>query len=292
MSIQDFSDNLSTLSYIAPSRCPTWLYNKKDKSFLGRTCASWSKILLYFLIFYTILFGFVLAMLVIFLQFIVPADYPMRNGQQSLLRFKPGLGVRPIIDEERTLIFYSNKDPQVYYEYVDNINALLSYYEEINQKPAVGFANCTDGEKTPNDPKMVCRFDLSSLGPCNKSNDFGYPSEKPCAILKLNRIYGWMPDIIYPENPHALVSCEGQNPEDQANMGPVKFYPGTEINGTQYGIFHNQYFPFLGQNGYTSPLVAVQFEQVEKHVEILIQCKLYGAKNVDADPVKFEILID
>lgn len=71
---------------------------------------------------------------------------------------------------------------------MDNINALLSYYEEVDQKPAVGFADCANGTKTPSDPKKVCRFDLSSLGPCNKSNDFGYPGEKPCAILKLNRV--------------------------------------------------------------------------------------------------------
>lgn len=130
-----------------------------------------------------------MAMLTIFLQFIVPSQYPMRTGDQSLLKFRPGLGVRPIIDEDRTFIFYSKKDPQVYYEYVDNINALLSYYEEINEiKSETGFAICTDKEKTPNDPKKVCRFDLSLLGPCNKANNFGYPEDKPCVFLKLNRV--------------------------------------------------------------------------------------------------------
>nr|CDS29981.1 sodium:potassium dependent atpase beta subunit [Hymenolepis microstoma] len=233
-----------------------------------------------------------MAMMTVFLQFIVPSHHPLRTGHQSLLKFQPGLGVRPIIDEEKTLIFYSKKDPQVYYEYVDNINALLAYYEEINEKPETGFATCTQDGKNPNDPKKVCRFDLSSLGPCNKANNYGYSSDKPCVILKLNRIYGWMPDVIDPEIPHTLVSCHGQNPEDTVNMGPVKFYPSVIMNGTEYGVFHNQYFPFLGQNGYTSPLVAVQFENVTKHVMILIQCTLHGAKNIDADPVNFEILLD
>ncbi|VDL56855.1 unnamed protein product [Hymenolepis diminuta] len=48
----------------------------------------------------------------------------------------------------------------------------------------------------------------------------------------------------------------------------------------------------MGQNGYTSPLVAVQFENLTKHVIILIQCTLQGVKNIDTDPVTFEILLD
>ncbi|VDL57793.1 unnamed protein product [Hymenolepis diminuta] len=174
-----------------------------------------------------------MGMMTVFLQLIVPPQYPLRTGQQSLLKFQPGLGVRPIVDEDKTLIFYSKKDPQVYYEYVDNINALLSYYEKINEKPETGFATCTTDGKVPNDPKKVCRFDLNSLGPCNKANNFGYPDDKPCAILKLNRVYGWMPDVMDPEIPHTLVSCQGQNPEDHDNMGPVKFYPSITANGTE-----------------------------------------------------------
>ena len=127
-------------------------------------------------------------MMTVFLEFIVPVHVPMRTGHQSLLKFQPGLGVRPIIDEDRTLISYSSRDPQVYYEYVDNLNALLSYYEEINEKPETGFAICDEDKKTPNEPKKVCRFNLTTLGPCNKSNDFGYPEDKPCVMLKLNRV--------------------------------------------------------------------------------------------------------
>lgn len=68
----------------------------------------------------------------------------------------------------------------------------------------------------------------------------------------------------------------------------VKWY----FVGLSSGVFHNQYFPFLGQHGYTSPLVAVQFEKLEKHILVLVQCRLLGAANVDPEPVKFEILLD
>ncbi len=96
--------------------------------------------------------------------------------------------MRPVIDELNSVIYYSKKDPQIYYEYVDNLNALLSYYEEIAQKPAKGFADCTGDEKKPNTPNRICRFNLEELGPCNRTNDFGYPHDQPCVMLKINRV--------------------------------------------------------------------------------------------------------
>ncbi|VDN11267.1 unnamed protein product [Dibothriocephalus latus] len=200
MSIQDFSDNLSILSYETPSRCPKWLYNRHKKTFLGRTCDSWglcilifecsclAKILAYYVCFYSFLAGFFLSMLMIFLQFIVQTDMPMRTGNQSLLGFAPGVAMRPIIDEQRTLIHYSNKDPQDYFEYVDNLNALLDYYEEISLKDKQEFADCSGPVKKPNIATKVCQFPLSTLGACSRANDFGYPENKPCVMLKLNRV--------------------------------------------------------------------------------------------------------
>lgn len=48
------------------------------------------------------------------------------------------------------------------------------------------------------------------------------------------------------------VSCEGENPADMENIGPLRYIP-------QRG-FLAQYFPFQNQDGYLSPLVAVHFE--------------------------------
>lgn len=65
-----------------------------------------------------------------------------------------------------------------------------------------------------------------------------------------------MPDVVDPTVPHTLTSCQGQvvefqylekksfnfplkssfflqNPEDQENMGPLKFYPSVTANGTE-----------------------------------------------------------
>nr|VZI26462.1 unnamed protein product [Spirometra erinaceieuropaei] len=192
----------------------------------------------------------------------------------------------------RTLIHYSNKDPQVYYEYVDNLNALLDYYEEISIKDKQEFADCSGDVKKPNTANKVCPFSLTTLGPCNRANEFGYPENKPCVILKINRVYGWMPYIIDQSVPHVLVSCTGQNPEDKVNLGPLKFFPSANLNGTEYGKFDSIYFPFIGQKGYASPLVAVQFLNPARHMLVLVECKLTNALNVVGEPFEFELFVD
>ncbi|BHF81159.1 Atp1b1p [Sparganum proliferum] len=183
-------------------------------------------------------------------------------------------------------------DPQVYYEYVDNLNALLDYYEEISIKDKQEFADCSGAVKKPNIANKVCPFSLTTLGPCNRANEFGYPENKPCVILKINRVYGWMPYIVDQSVPHVLVSCTGQNPEDKVNLGPLKFFPSANLNGTEYGKFDSIYFPFIGQKGYTSPLVAVQFLNPARHMLVLVECQLTNALNVIEEPFEFELFVD
>lgn len=47
------------------------------------------------------------------------------------------------------------------------------------------------------------------------------------------------------------VSCEGENPADVENIGPVEYYP-------QQG-FPGFYYPYENSEGYLSPLVAIHF---------------------------------
>jgi hypothetical protein len=49
------------------------------------------------------------------------------------------------------------------------------------------------------------------------------------------------------------VSCEGENPADIENVGPVKYYPRQGFPG--------YYYPYENSEGYLSPLVAVHFER-------------------------------
>ena len=55
------------------------------------------------------------------------------------------------------------------------------------------FTSCSF-EKPPSENK-VCAFDIKLLGnQCTKEESFGYERGRPCIVLKLNRIFGWVPE--------------------------------------------------------------------------------------------------
>lgn len=49
------------------------------------------------------------------------------------------------------------------------------------------------------------------------------------------------------------VSCEGENPADVENIGPIEYYPRQGFPG--------YYYPYENSEGYLSPLVAIHFKQ-------------------------------
>lgn len=48
----------------------------------------------------------------------------------------------------------------------------------------------------------VCEVDPRDWGECNKEQYFNYHKNSPCVFIKLNRIYGWVPE--YYNNPYDL----------------------------------------------------------------------------------------
>lgn len=54
------------------------------------------------------------------------------------------------------------------------------------------------------DPKFneVCEVDVRDWGDCNKDQFFNYHKNSPCIFLKLNKIYGWVPE--YYDDPNNL----------------------------------------------------------------------------------------
>ncbi|TNN10605.1 Sodium/potassium-transporting ATPase subunit beta-2 isoform 1 [Schistosoma japonicum] len=293
MSMQEFSDNLSTLSYMSRHRIPTWIYDSKNKTLFGRTLCSWTLCILFYLIYYACLATFFTCLLWLVLYCNVPENQPARTGMQSLLDFKPGLGFRPLLDVQKSLISYSSGDSQTYLPYTQNMDAYLDTYIQVNAKPDSQFASCEGKQGETKDVDKVCKFPLEKLGPCTSRDNFGYSKGSPCVLLKVNKVFGWMPSI---NNPSAsndiLVSCSGQNPADEENIGALGYYPSVTISGKQYGVFSSAYYPFLGQAGYLGPLVAVEFKSPKKSVAILVKCTLSNVKNANKDDLNFEIMVD
>lgn len=59
------------------------------------------------------------------------------------------------------------------------------------------------------------------------------------------------------------VSCEGENPADIENVGPVEYYPRQGFPG--------YYYPYENSEGYLSPLVAVHFTRpVRKYIFLMV----------------------
>ncbi|XP_050504178.1 sodium/potassium-transporting ATPase subunit beta-2-like [Diabrotica virgifera virgifera] len=309
--------------YTRPPTLTKWegfklfLWNPETKQFLGRTGASWGKILLFYLIFYAVLIGFFAAMLAVFYQ-TLDSKKPKWELDNGLIGNNPGLGFRPMPPEsnvESTLIWYKSSDKGNVHYWQAELKKFLQTYRKENNPHYNNVEQCSMFVSPT--PGKVCDVKMTpqKWNPCLEEAGFGFEDEKggPCIFLKLNKIYNWNPeyynstnlpdasimseyirkDILEAEsrNEHQMVwvTCEGENPADKENIGPLRYIP-------QRG-FSSQYFPFKNQDGYLSPLVAVHFESPRRGVLINIECKAW-AKNIIHDrvdrrgSVHFELMVD
>ncbi|KAL1513409.1 hypothetical protein ABEB36_002828 [Hypothenemus hampei] len=307
--------------YTRPPKLGKWealrifLWNSETKQFLGRTGGSWAKILLFYLIFYVVLVGFFAAMLVVFFQTL---DYKMPKYQleKSLIGGNPGLGFRPMPSDsnvESTLIWYKHSDKGNVQYWQKELNRFLKAYNRSNNVHADKLEECRQFQ--PPQPGKVCNVKIDhSWQPCIKEAGYNYESKEggPCIFLKLNRIYNWIPEYFNTTTMNSVdmspslrteiktaqangqhqivwVTCEGENVADVEHVGPIRYIP-------QKG-FPSQYFPYVNQDGYLSPLVAVHFEKPKRGVLINIECKAW-ARNIIHNraerrgSVHFELMID
>ncbi|XP_065163353.1 sodium/potassium-transporting ATPase subunit beta-2 isoform X1 [Atheta coriaria] len=310
--------------YTRPPKLGKWegfkqfLWNSETSQFMGRTGSSWAKILLFYVLFYAALIGFFAAMLAVFYQ-TLDAKKPKWMLDESLIGSNPGLGFRPMPPDsnvESTLIWYKSNDRgNVQYWQEELTNFLEVNYKKEKLPHASNIENCA-GKQEP-EPGRVCDVAMDNKwAPCLARDGFNYNSSigGPCIFLKLNKIYGWKPEYYnntglppnmpphlkeqlqnmnYGPNEYAhkfvWVTCEGENPADIENIGPIQFFPSAGFSG--------KYFPFMNQDGYLSPLVAVYFEKPTRGVLINIECKAW-ARNIYHDrvdrrgSVHFELMVD
>merc|ERR1719466_539643 len=224
-------------------------------------------------------------MLIIFFQFIQNDQPKWTHDSGSLIGKSPALGVRPGQNWEHIdssmLIF--NKDKKMdgktipgYAQWVDRTNMFL----EEN-----GYQTTTVG---PDGIKNVNRTDeLKALKACSGEEDdnFGYSTGQPCILLKLNKIYGLEPTYItdHEDMPEELktriasannkkqvwVSCIGENAADQEGMGEIEYFP-------KDGGFDSAYYPYVNQDNYRSPLIAVRFKKPETSQFLHVECRAWA----------------
>ncbi|XP_032529889.2 sodium/potassium-transporting ATPase subunit beta-2-like [Danaus plexippus] len=268
------------------------IWNPEERTFLGRTGKRWGVIGLIYLVMYICIVIFFSICMCGMLS-VLDERIPYFTLADSIIGNNPGMGHRPLILEEESLIWYDAKDPKTIQKYVDNISEFLAPYENksllINQG-----ANQHDCGMTKPPRNEVCSFNLSQLGPCSKENNFGFTNRTPCIIIKLNKIFDWNPvfyndpDDLPPKMPVTVkqyinsttspeerrkvwVSCEGERPVDVETLGPINYYP--------YPGLSEIYFPYDNTPGYLSPLVAVQLMNPTLHQFINIRCRAW-ARNI------------
>ncbi|CAD6241144.1 GSCOCG00009167001-RA-CDS [Cotesia congregata] len=293
-----------------------FFYNKETGAVMGRTASSWGKVGIFYLIFYGVLAALVSICFWFFFQ-TLDVRIPKWQLDRSIIGTNPGLGFRPMpppSNVESTLIWFKGTDPENYKHWVNQLSDFLEDYKKLGSTAGRGasITEC-DYHKFPS-PDQVCAVNVRQWEPCTQENYFGYHKSGPCVFIKLNKIYGWKPEYYtdvqelpdkMPRDLKTLignltarqakqlntiwVSCGGENPADEENIGPVKYIP-------QQG-FPGYYYPYENTVGYLSPLVAVHFERPKTGILINVECRAW-AKNIKHNrndkigSVHFELLID
>ncbi|XP_037928238.1 sodium/potassium-transporting ATPase subunit beta-2 isoform X2 [Teleopsis dalmanni] len=299
-----------------PFKLGKFLYNSDNGTVMARDSESWAKIGVFYTAFYGVLAALVAICMWAFFQTLDPR-IPKWTLESSIIGTNPGLGFRPLPPEdnvESTLIWYKGTQHENYKHWTDSLDKFLDVYKVPGLTPGRGqnIYNCDYNQPPPKG--QVCDVDIKSWLPCVKENNYSYHKSSPCVFLKLNKIYGWIPEYyndsrtLPKEMPKNLkeyisnvettenhkmntiwVSCEGENPADQENIGPVDYLP---IRG-----FPGYFYPYQNSEGYLSPLVAVHFQRPKNGIIINIECKAW-ARNIVHDrkerigSVHFELLID
>ncbi|CAL1593268.1 unnamed protein product [Knipowitschia caucasica] len=266
-----------------------FVWNSEKREFLGRTCSSWGKITLFYVIFYGCLAGIFIGTIQALL--LTLSDYKPTYQDRVA---PPGLSHTP--RSEKSEIAFNMNDPDSFKKYTSSMNSLLSQYDDEKQTDEKNYEDCSPEPQTYKDRgilgddlgrRKACRFSRTWLGPCSgvADSNYGFKDGKPCLIVKLNRIVNFKPrapanDSI-PDNlvlnPNLIpIFCKNKREVDKEKIGEIKYH------GVKGG-FPLQYYPYYGKllhPQYLQPLVAVQFTNLTVGEELRIECKVYGA-NID-----------
>ncbi|KAM7533229.1 hypothetical protein Aperf_G00000125043 [Anoplocephala perfoliata] len=187
---------------------------------------------------------------------------------QSALQMNPGLSHLPNPDLYTSLLYFRPREPLPHYQKSDELAAYLHAHQD--NTGSTKLEDCVQEGGYKQDPERPCTFDLNAGGPCNIQKSYGFDTGQACIVLKMNRIYGWLPDPIDEFATGVLVKCSGVTADDTFNLGTIRYYdmdykfapnapalgPGKLTNGS----FHSMYYPYKNQLAYLQPVVFVMFD--------------------------------
>lgn len=278
-----------------------FFYNPDKGKFMKRDDVTWARFLLFYFSFFVALICYLSIAFGLYLEVYIDKNHPRTQARNSLLMEWPSLAIRPMPDHRTTLIRFVQGQPSSYKPFSDHIQAFLLQYENQAQESEALIDCSALGSDSNRNKNKACRFIIDALGQnCTWQRDYGYDQGQPCVLLKLTKIFGWEPPAYGPgEAPpelgdrfdanHVGITCEGENPIDRENLGPIAYYPPKG--------FPNYYYPYLNQEGYRQPLVMIQFLRPTNGIVINVWCKAW-IKNLvhhrydNMGSIHFEMLID
>uniref|UniRef100_A0AAF5PIY9 Sodium/potassium ATPase subunit beta n=1 Tax=Wuchereria bancrofti TaxID=6293 RepID=A0AAF5PIY9_WUCBA len=288
------------------------IFNKDKGTCLERTAKSWIQILAFYLVFYSLLIAFWIGCLAIFL-FTLDEKVPRYYGKGTIIGVNPGVGYQPWLldDPDSTLIRFNIRDKSSYQKYVNTLDKYLSKYSNLTAtRKCIGDQSNAqlfmDGSARPeilpgDDIVKSCRFELAKFSGagCGKNTSYGFSEGKPCVILTLNRLIGWMPIDYAPDSVPEIIKerykpnfvtlkCDGTSDIDKEHVGNVKYIPEAGIDG--------KYYPYVVMPNYQQPFAMIKFDNLPRNKVVLIECRAY-AQNVEIDitsklgMVNFEVMV-
>lgn len=256
-------------------------YNSETGELLGRNGASWLKITVFYVAYFTFLAGLFMASISVMKTTVndekprlqtrlqipglhaLPKLSPMKDAESARLSDNDGVAIKYDYSDE--------SDRQIYVDMLDNIKA---EYDEL------------DGNED---------FDFSSLGDCGAA-PYGYDSVSPCVWIRLNRVIDWTPVGYFAptgelgftadsltsrmEKDAVYVRCESKEVESgDLNTASFSYSGGTD------GNLESKYYPYTGKKNmpkYQQPIVAVKVNGLKPGVNTRIYCRAF-AKNIPID---------
>ncbi|CAF4222087.1 unnamed protein product, partial [Rotaria sordida] len=126
-------------------------------------------------------------------------------------------------------------------------------------------------------------FKISNPGDCILQNQYGFSNGKPCILVKMNKIVGFIPKPGYLlEDGHAFksVGCRSNS-----NAIAIHCY-GENGHDDNCGSLETKWFSYEGkkerQDVYQAPYIWVQFNEVKPNVLINVMCRIFGG-NINFD---------
>jgi sodium/potassium-transporting ATPase subunit beta len=290
-----------------------FLYNSEERTVIGRDGLSWAKISLFYLVFYSGLASLFAAFLGVFyaqLDHKRPTYYADTSLMASRIKINPGLGYRPQIDPEDSLIYYHMNESHETFEH--NVHSLQNFMEHnYDSKSNVSLIQDCEKKSTAELSELLsnrsCNFDYKKILKgklCDPADNFGYKTG-PCVALKLNKIFSWLPEpyqnsTFLPEDKglfelaekneevirnNVLIHCEGEYSADRDSLRGtnVVYYSSVsaKYNVFKVGLIPTFYFPYTNQDEYRQPLVFAKFRGLPTDTLLNLICRAY-ASNIDS----------